>query len=175
MDDPPRRSTSMWPQPPPEGATVDADYVLFEHRNAAPVWSISARRARALRQWEILRADHEYQAAEESLRSWHPQGAEHAARLRSVADLPCEIRVAAGECISSLPPLVLSRDEQRFALHTRMPGLVDPLLNALVDTDTNAVLRQLQPYDPVSWHCTNRVAQQNWFIQKQDRSGGPWT
>jgi len=34
---------------------------------------------------------------------------------------------------------------------------------ALVHVDLDAVLKQLQATDPLSWHCGNRSPQQHWF------------
>lgn len=78
----------------------------------------------------------------------------------ALASVPIEVRIPEGTEFG-MPTPRLQRSEQRVALVTAFPQLVDPLVWALVDTiDPDDVLRCLQPNDPVSWHCHRRYAQQ---------------
>ncbi len=39
----------------------------------------------------------------------------------------------------------------------------DSLLVALTQIDTETLLRSLQPFDPLSWYCTQYAKQHDWF------------
>ena len=136
-----------------------------------------------MRQWGAARADHartvgwpptqpsagEYRLADECIRSLPPDGdalrAWHQI-MHNTTDLPNEIHVAVGEDLTP-HPLHLDREEIQRLLYDG--GCSDALLQSIVDADLNKIMLHLQPHDPVSWHCTSKSAQQQWFLTVRPR------
>lgn len=154
---------------------MDEDYVLLDYPGAGG--SVCARRARALRQWEAMRADYEYarrstgaggtaavNQADTFIQNIVPTNRRTAVawqRCQSIlTEVPGEILVADGVDLGA-PPVAVRRNDQRIVMTAAFPMLVDPLLATLVDAvDHNDILKCLQTHDPVSWHCQRRQAQQ---------------
>lgn len=151
---------------------MDADYVMYDVPVVGPgPITVATRRAQAMRQWCVARADHDFHVAHGAIRSLTSTWSRRAWQQfqKCVADLPGEVHVDAGEELV-LRPLCPDHNDQRIAVHA-LPGGEDPLLCTLVDTDLSALLRFLQPHDPLSWHCHGRQAQQQWFLKRQDEWG----
>lgn len=86
--------------------------------------------------------------------------------MHNTTDLPNEIHVAVGEDLTP-HPLHLDREEIQRLLYDG--GCSDALLQSIVDADLNKIMLHLQPHDPVSWHCTSKSAQQQWFLTVRPR------
>ena len=136
---------------------MDADYVMHQVPSIAGA-PVLIRRAQAMRQWGVVRADNDYNKAQTCIARLLPR--EQAAWLscrQRFAQVPQELYVRMGEKLLSRPVCV-QRTEQRIVLE-RMEDLNDPLLSRLADLDQSAVLEALQPFDPLSWLC-HRVLQE---------------
>lgn len=112
-----------------------------------------------MKQWICARAEEEYLEALECVQSEERVGSvawrafEHANRGHAVLYL----RIAEEELLTD-HPLSFCVDRQSI-----VAPVGDPLIDALTKIDMDAMLRQLQPYDPLSWYCTQNVGWHEWF------------
>ncbi len=112
-----------------------------------------------MKQWICTRAEEEYLEALECVQAeerigsvaWH--AFEHINRDRAVLYL----HVTEDEPLVD-HPLAFNIDRRSVVAPEG-----DPLINALTKVNVEDMLRQLQPYDPLSWHCTQNVGWHEWF------------
>lgn len=159
-----------WPTAPviPAAAAfeweMDNDYVMFLNPEAGIGRGTGAayRRAEAMRQWIRLHADVNYLSALEHVRdaerrqcpTWRAFDDAH----KGVAQY---VRVAEGEILTDAP---LSSNFDRRAVVVPEGPAAD-VIAALVRLDVDGLMRQIQPFDPLSWHCYHRRHQHEWFCR----------
>lgn len=137
---------------------MDNDYALF-FEGPPPPPGPAARRAKALAQWMAVRADAECAEAIRVMRA-----AQHAHRPawrllrdRNQRRLPRSIALEPGERAASPPP------------STRHAPLAAPVAEEAANiaaVDPDDILAELQPADPLSWHCPTRATQRTWFCRQ---------
>lgn len=156
------------------GPMVDNDYVLF-FTGTPPHPAPSARRARALEQWNAVRADVEYGEAVASSRAAAAQRRPlwQLMLQRNPRGWPRAVEVTSGEALDTCGVLLTDPPPARAMLPVDGVPRRGDLCDALVCADTDALLTELQPADPLSWHCETRALQHSWFCHQRERPGLP--
>lgn len=153
---------------------MDDEYVMMRIVNGEPghPGNRSERRAQAMRQWVMARADQEFtQARIRTMGSMVNAAAWHHCHA-ALSVLPTHFVVSAGEsiCHETQGLHASSAVSEADAGGGCIDG-DDPLLRGLLHLDVSGLLHALQPFDPLSWRCQRRALQHQWFVRHQEEWG----
>ncbi len=114
-----------------------------------------------MRQWIRARADEEYLEAMDCVRAEEAVGSVAWRTFQSVNGGHAVLGVHTAEGDS------LTTDHYPLSFHVDRRTVVAPvgdsLIDALTKIEPSEIVRQLQPYDPLSWFCVPSVDWHEWF------------